>query len=62
MMWIARDKNGKLTLFLGEKPVREGDEWCTSGECCDIESTWFSEITWESDPVKVNIDYGRGKN
>ena len=62
MMWIARDKNGKLTLFLGEKPVREDDEWCTSGECCDIENTWFSEITWELGPVRVNIDYGRGKN
>ena len=54
--WVARDKNGMLHLFDVE-PKRIGDYWWNrdynSEPICNEEA--FPDITWESDPIEVEI-------
>lgn len=59
--WVARQPDGSLWLF-AEKPYfnRDFNEWGTAigreGELEDItDSTIFSDLTWESEPVEVEL-------
>lgn len=54
--WVARDRNGMLHLFDVE-PKRIGDYWWNrdynSESICNEKA--FPDITWESDPIEVEI-------
>lgn len=67
--WVARDYNGSIGMFTA-KPTRHmakyaGDEaredyWVFPqyGEAIEMPSDWdaaFEEVTWDDDPVKVEI-------
>ena len=59
--WVARQPDGSLWLF-AEKPYfnRDFDEWGTAiggeRELEDItDSTVFSDLTWESEPIEVEL-------
>lgn len=61
--WVARDIDGHLQLFTGGKPHQEHNLfWDNSGKrgnyvlsLCNIENEVFPEITWESEPRKVEL-------
>lgn len=64
--WLARDKDGCLTLFVGrERPYKKigCNFWCVDYdrplECLPI--TLFPDLTWESDPIEVEIIIKRKK-
>lgn len=66
--WVARDKNGLLSLFRLYRPERGYDydgefgEWGTSiGYQMTIPNRLFPDITWESDPEPVEIIIKRKK-
>lgn len=57
-LWIARDKDGCLSLYTG-RPVRlEIRQFFSPEDCCyfDIDETMFPEVTWENSPKKVRIE------
>lgn len=66
-MWLARDKNGDIALFLRQKPTlnADGDIWQTSeeevvnNECCPpclmLQKHLFPEVTFENSPQEVEI-------
>ena len=59
-MWIARDMDGQLHLFV-YRPCRhyyrkEGKfKWESDGQSMDVDRNSFNEITWESEPVEVKL-------
>lgn len=66
--WVARDKNGLLSLFRLYRPERgydyNGDfgEWGTSiGYQMTIPNRLFPDLTWESEPEPVEIIIKRKK-
>lgn len=67
--WVCRDKfrNEPFTsdLFIVlEKPTRveEWGKWCDCGDYIELDSTLFPDITWDSDPLEVEIIIKRKKN
>ena len=71
-MWVARDKDGTLRLFIKVKPCRNCDcaenehRWITDEDMtyeCILEQYMFPELTWEDDPVEVNLhEYGKNND
>lgn len=66
--WVARDKNGLLSLFRLYRPERgydyNGDygEWGTSiGYQMTIPNRLFPDLTWDSDPIEVGLIIKRKK-
>lgn len=66
--WVARDKNGLLSLFRLYRPERgydyNGDfgEWGTSIGCqITLPSRLFPDLTWDDDPIEVEIILKRKK-
>lgn len=64
--WIVRDKDGTLNLFYGsDKPIKRGQDeyWSVVAgavfEYLPIEM--FPDLTWESDPLPVEIILKRKK-
>ena len=63
IMWIARDKDGKLNLFTFVKPVRKDEEccWVKDEHCCDLadsirlDDNLFPQLSWEDEPMKVGL-------
>lgn len=60
--WVARDKESGDTssLYLGQnKPRRIGEGswgiWCDFGEFMALPIELFPEVTWESEPLEVEI-------
>lgn len=53
--WVARDKNGKLCLY-ETKPERDYDvkTW-QSGRFCQMPKHLFPDLTWEDEPIEVEI-------
>lgn len=53
--WVARDRNGAL-MFHISYPVRE-DGWFSSlnGRIAIHDDERYSDITWESEPVEVEL-------
>lgn len=63
-LWIARDKDGTLFLFIGEKPMRDKvfafDPEETifvreEGEVIELDCREFPEVTWENSPIEVEL-------
>ena len=58
-MWLARDKNNELFLFVGPKlPEKEGgNQWVSIGdEWVQIDSDLFPEVKWsDKEPTKVKL-------
>ena len=52
-MYIARDYNGTLWLHMS-KPSRNGWTW-QSKSFIQLDSELFTEIKWESNPIKVDF-------
>lgn len=57
-MWIARDKDGTLSLYR-DKPVRAGIEpyrwWGDEVDGFDLDSSLFPNLTWEDEPIEVDL-------
>ena len=59
--WVGRDQDGNLPLFVGSKPYKqEGmDYWSVphgrSLEYLNLNPALFPDLTWESDPLPVEI-------
>lgn len=62
-MWVARDKNGDLKLFYN-KPFRlyednfkfGDDKWVTTWiNWMQIDPNLFPELTWDDEPIEVEI-------
>lgn len=67
--WVARDKDGLLSLFRLYRPERGYDyngefgEWGTSiGYKMTIPNRLFPDLTWDDDPIEVEIIIKRKKN
>lgn len=71
-MWVARDKDGQLTLF-SEKPNRcteagwNNESWdiVSIDEFTDtmiLNSNMFSDLTWDDEPVEVELVVKNKKN
>ena len=58
-MWVARDENGRLYIWI-VNPIRHKDCWWLpeqygthiSSYYVKIDSSLFPEVTWETDPRK----------
>ena len=63
--WVARDKNGDLVCCAGSKPFKEEKmpfwrvDFRNFIEC--IPNDLFPNLTWESDPIEVEIIIKRKK-
>lgn len=56
-MWIARDENGSLYLFLREKPQKMASLWDNQTDLWrEIDSHLFPEVKWsDEEPTKVKL-------
>ena len=57
-VWIARDMDGSLTLFLA-KPFRRAGEWsCAQAyeNAIWIERDRFPKVTWENSPKEFVLN------
>lgn len=60
-MWIARDKDGTLTLY-EYMPVRGDDHWYnlfnsgSDGQTFILDSSLFPEFDWENEPLEVYLE------
>lgn len=57
IMWIARDKEGTLSLW-SVKPHRSGNVWWSAScpKLCYLpDNELYSAVTWERDPLEVEI-------
>ena len=58
-LWVARDKNGSLGLYVGQKPFKEnGDRWGLYVGDCDygLDNSLFPEVQWsDEEPTKVKL-------
>ena len=57
-MWLARDKDNDLYLFIGiEKPKKEGEQWFwVCSEIVKLDNSLFPEVQWnDEEPTKVKL-------
>ena len=56
-MWLARDKDGRLHVYRGEKPKRFLKTWSNSSfDVSPLPRQWFPEVQWSDDePTKVKL-------
>ena len=58
-MWIARDEDGLLNLFLKEKPYHKVYEriivWTNEWGDVGLENDLFPEVTFENSPMEVEL-------
>jgi hypothetical protein len=63
--WVARDEN-KLLFAYELKPYRNEKEWLSKGkhECLGtiFNSEYFKDLTWESEPVEVELKVVENQN
>lgn len=59
--WVARDEDGQLCIFYGDKPLRGGcnrwwhPEHCPEGDWMTIDDKMFPNLTWEDKPIEVEL-------
>lgn len=57
-MWLARDKNGVLKLFVC-KPARIENEWYFDGNSLSLFghiTDKFNNLKWEDEPIEVELN------
>lgn len=56
-LWIARNKNESLFLFVEEKPYKEGDWWeIFSYQYFTMDNSLFPEVQWsDEEPTRVRL-------
>ena len=56
-MWLARDKNDDLYLFIDGKPEKVEKLWLNvDGDFIQIDSRLFPEVKWsDEEPTKVKL-------
>lgn len=55
--YIARDKNGSLYIYENKPSVKSDDIFTTeTGMVCQIESSFFPEVTFENSPKVLNVE------
>ena len=57
-MWLARDKDGTITLFPYEKPHKGNIEWFPNHEeYMILNKNMFPEVKWsDNKPTKVKLE------
>lgn len=51
--WVCRDKDGALCLYY-ENPMRGKEEWFGNYNC-HLPEYSFPSLTWQDDPIEVEI-------
>lgn len=61
--WVARDKSGYLVLHY-KKPHRTfgNAKWYSAQSQKSLPRDSFSDLTWDSDPIEVELIIKRKKN
>lgn len=58
-MWIARDKNEGLWLYIAKPQRSEMGEWWNVSlkeyDCLKINGELFPELRWEDEPIEVEL-------
>lgn len=56
-LWIARDKNGLLTIYNEKPELYDGEYWDGdyNTQVIDIPKEMFPEVTFENSPQEVGI-------
>ena len=56
-MWLARNKEGSLHVYRGEKPKRFLETWSISSfDVSPLPRQWFPEVKWsDEEPTKVKL-------
>lgn len=65
--YVARDRDGRLSFFQHRKPIRNIHGWWQSPKWRDnggyrLPESAFPDLTWDSDPIEVEIIVKRKKN
>ena len=60
-MWLARDKNDDLYLFIDGKPEKVENLWLNvDADFIQIDSRLFPEVKWsDEDPTKVKLVFDK---
>lgn len=55
-LWVARDWGGILYAYFN-KPIRDTvwKEWDSDKVSLSIDDSFFSELTWEDEPIEVEL-------
>ena len=59
--YVARDEDGQLCIFYGDRPHRGGcnrwwhPEHCAIGDWMNIPEEMFPELKWEDEPIEVEL-------
>ena len=53
--WVARHKVGNLCMCVGKQPIRNMG-WWESYKSLTINDSLFPSLTWEDEPVEVEIN------
>ena len=56
-IWVARDKDGSLFLYVNQKPSKEETIWNDYyGRYIEIDGSLFPEVQWsDEEPTKVRL-------
>lgn len=54
-LWIARDKDGLIHLFIGEEPLKGKCYFKGYYSGYPLGLNIFHEVTWENSPKKVEL-------
>lgn len=61
-MWLARDKDDNLYLYIGKKPIKEYRQWeleeiGTADGIIPLSADLFPEVQWsDEEPTKVKLE------
>ena len=57
-IWVARDKDGSLFLYVNQKPSKEETIWDDDyGRYIEIDGSLFQEVQWsDAEPTKVRLE------
>lgn len=61
-MWIARNENNSLVLYIGDKPIKDDEEWMSPfyGEEIALNNLLFPEVKWsDTEPTKVKLEIAK---
>lgn len=60
--WVARDANYQRLTIYEEKPERLSDMWyALNSDIVALSPTLFPDLTWDDDPIDVEITIKRKK-